>query len=176
MPISKYFAIWVSHDSVIAVWSFVLCGCNAYQNICHLSKSWFCYCCVKLCFMRLELEQLVQLLTCLITHLVCFCNPKSQQLQSLHPGTPQCKGLQMQASRVTGSNRRDLFVYTRLQHSRKCKHNTWIHSNEHLYKLDRCRGVQIKLKNLPNMLCFTAQISTHYPHKIGLLCSNCAYM
>ena len=37
MPI-KIFAI-VSHDSVIAVQSFVLCGCNAYQNICHLSKS-----------------------------------------------------------------------------------------------------------------------------------------
>ena len=47
MPI-KIFAIWVSHDSVIVVWSFVLCGCNAYQNICHLSKSWFCYWCAKL--------------------------------------------------------------------------------------------------------------------------------
>ena len=28
-----------------------------------------------------------------------------QQLQSLHPGTPQCKSLQLQASRVTRSNR-----------------------------------------------------------------------
>ena len=89
---------------------------------------------VRSCFMWLQLKQLVQSLTCLISQLVWFCNTKLklgkwkhihayasmgiagnidfcwflptlqvQQLQSLHPGTPQCKGLQLQASRVTST-------------------------------------------------------------------------
>ena len=57
-------------------------------------------------------------------------NTKVQQLQSLHPGTPQHKCLQLQAGRVTSSNRRQCsqgpVCVQGLWHSRQCKHNTYI--------------------------------------------------
>ena len=51
-----------------------------------------------------------------------------QQLQSLRPGTPQCKSLQLQASRVYNSNSNSAakLCTPRLHQSTQCKHNTYV--------------------------------------------------